>query len=168
MTKTTQRTQDNSSSVPITTASQFQVDTVDDIAIVLITLISISITLIGDLISCLFNLNNCSSQTPSATKPSTKTKVTSSSKRRQTSRTHPKAPSPALVTSIEPSEESSVATGSQPVATTQPRTRRTSKDGTTSQPTKISKTGSSTTVAPLRVVTKSNQTTPTRGLGFSA
>ena len=168
MTKATQRTQDNSSTVPVTAVSQHQVDTVDDIAIVLITLISISITLIGDLISCLFNLNNCSSQTPSATNPSTKKKVSSSSKQSETSRTHPKAPSPALVTSTEPSEESSGATGSQPVATTQPRTRKISKDGTTSQATKTSRRGRSTATAPLRVVTKSNQTTPTPGLGFSA
>ena len=139
----------------------------EDPVILFITLISITITLIGDLISCLFNLNNCSSQTPSATNPSTKKKVSSSSKQSATSRTHPKALSPALVTSTEPSVESSGATGSQPVATTQRKTRRTSKDGTTSQATKTSRRGRSTATAPLRVVTKSNKTTPTPGLGFS-
>ena len=131
----------------------------EDPIILFITLISISITLIGDLISCLFNLNNCSSQTLSATNPVVQTKLQNSTKSTQTSKTHRKAPSPALVTSTETSVESSVATGSQPVATTQRRTRKILKDGTTSQPTKRSRSGRSIAAASLPVETKSNQIT---------
>jgi len=131
---------------------------IDDIIIVILTLISIIIT---ELISC-FTPSLKKSLQPSATNPSTKKKVSSSTKQSATSRTHPKVPSPALVTSTETSRESSDATGFLSVET------KNLKVGTTSQPMKRSRSGRSTVSASRQVKTKLNQTIPTPGLGFSA
>ncbi len=136
----------------------------DDIIIVIITLISILIT---ELISC-FTPSLKKSPQPSAMNPSVQKKESSSTKRIQTSKTHPKAPSSAPVTSTGTSEVCCVASGSQPETTTQPKRRTNSQVGTTSQPTKRSKSGRSTAPASHQEKMKLNQTTPTAGLGFSA
>lgn len=107
----------------------------DDIIIVILTLISIIIT---ELISC-FTPSPKKSLQPLATNPSTKKKGSNSTKQSATSRTHPKVPSPALVTSTETSRESSVASGSQPETTTRQRRRTSLRAGTTYQATKTSK-----------------------------
>lgn len=125
----------------------------EDPIILALVLISISITFIGDLISCLFNLNNSLSPKPSATNQCPKTKVSSSSRQRQTSRTHQKVQCPAPETSTETRRESSVASGFQPEATTRQRKRTNSPDGTRSQRTKTSSTGRLTaSVAPQQVM----------------
>lgn len=107
----------------------------DDIIIVILTLILILIT---ELISC-FTPSPKKLLQPSATNPSTKKKVSNSSRQSATSRTHLKDPSPALVTSTETSRESSVASGSQPETTTRQRRRTNSQAGMTCQVTKTSK-----------------------------
>ena len=114
--------------------------TMDDIIIVILAIISIIIT---ELISC-FTPSPKKSLQPSGTNPSTKKKVSSSSRQSATSRTHQREQSPALVTSTETSTESLGVTGFQPEVTTRPKTRRNSKAGTTSQATKTSRSGCST------------------------
>ena len=114
--------------------------TMDDIIIVILAIVSILIT---ELISC-FTPSPKKSLQPSGINPSTKKKVSSSSRQSATSRTHQKDPSPALVTSIETSRESCVASGFQPEATTRQRKRTSSRAGTTSQATKTSRSGCST------------------------
>lgn len=136
---------------------------IDDIIIVILTLISIIIT---ELISC-FTPSPKKSLQVSATNPSTKKKVSSSTKQSATSRTHPKVLSPALVMSTETSRESSVASGSQPETTTRQRRRTNSRAGTTYPATKTSKSTRSVMPAPQEE-TKSNQIIQTPGLGFSA
>lgn len=133
----------------------------EDPVILALVLISITITLIGDLLTC-FIPSLKKSLPSSGTNPSTKKKVSNSTKRSATSRTHPGSPSPALVTSTETSVASSGATGCPSTAT------KISKDGTTSQPTKKSRSGRLTASASPQVMTKSNQTTQIPGLGFSA
>ena len=140
-------------------ANSQQPDTIDDIIIVIITLISILIT---ELISC-FTPSLKKSPQPSAMNPSVQKKGSSSTKLIQTSRTHPKVPSPALETSTVTNEESCVATGFQPVATTQPRKRTRSRAGTTSQPTKKSRSGRSIPSASHLEKMKLSQTTPIAG-----
>jgi len=135
----------------------------DDIIIVILTVISIIIT---EFISC-FTPSPKKSLQPSATNPSMKKKVSSSTKQSATFRTHLKDPSPALVTSTETSRESSVASGSQPEITTRQRKRTNSQAGTTYPATKTSKSTRSVMPAPQQE-TKSNQTIQTPGLGFSA
>jgi len=128
---------------------------IDDIIIVILTLISIIIT---ELISC-FTPSPKRLLQPSATNPSTKKKGSNSTKQSATSRTHLKDPSPALVTSTETSRESSVASGSQPETTTRQRKRTNSQAGTTYQATKTSKNGRSIASASPQVTTRLNPTT---------
>jgi hypothetical protein len=136
----------------------------DDIIIVILTLISIIIT---ELISC-FTPSPKKLLQPSVTNPSTKKKVSSSTRQSATSGTHPQTPSPALVTSTETSRESSVASGSQPETTTPKRRRTNSQAGTTYPATKTSKSTRSIASAIPQGETKSNQIIQTPGLGFSA
>jgi len=136
---------------------------IDDIIIVILTLISIIIT---ELISC-FTPSPKKLLQPSATNPSMKKKVSNSTKQSAISRTHLKDPSPALVTSIKTSRESSVASGSQPETTTRQRRRTSSQAGTTYPVTKTSKSTRSVMPTPQQE-TKSNQIIQTPGLGFSA
>ena len=135
----------------------------DDVILHIIVIISILIT---ELISC-FTPSPKKLLQVSATNPSTKKKGSNSTKQSATSRTHPKDPSPALVTSTETSRESSDASGSQPEITTQKRRRTNSQAGTTYPATKTSKSTRSVMPAPQQE-TKSNQTIQTPGLGFSA
>ena len=122
----------------------------DDIFIVILAIISIVIT---ELISC-FIPSPKKSLLLSDTNPSIQKKGSNSSRQRSTSRILQKAPSPVLVTSTETNEESCVATGFQPVATTQPRKRTRSQVGTTSQPTRKSRSGRSIPSASLQEKTK--------------
>jgi len=135
----------------------------DDVILHIIVIISILIT---ELISC-FTPSSKKSLQASDTSPSTKKKVSSSTRQSATSRTHPKEPSLALVTSTETSKESSDATGSQPETTTRQRRRTSSQAGTTYQVTKTSKSTPSVMLAPQQE-TKSKAITQTPGLGFSA
>lgn len=137
---------------------------IDDIIIVILTLISIIIT---ELISC-FTPSPKKLLQPSATNPLTKKKGSNSTKQSATSRTHLKDPFPALVTFTETSRESSVASGSQPETTTPKRRRTNSQAGTTYQATKTSKSTRSMMPAIPQEETKSNQIIQTPGLGFSA
>jgi len=114
--------------------------TMDDIIIVILAIVSILIT---ELISCFTPAPKKSLQ-PSGTNPSTKKKVSSSSRQSATSRTHLQTPLPALVASTETSRESCVVTGFQPEATTRQRKRTSSRAGMTSQATKTSRSGCST------------------------
>lgn len=107
----------------------------DDVILHIIVIISILIT---ELISC-FTPSPKKSLQASVTSPSTKKKVSSSTRQSATSRTHLKAPSPALVTSTETSRESSDASGFQPETTTRQKRRMNSQAGTTYQATKTSK-----------------------------
>ena len=115
----------------------------DDIIIVILAIISILIT---ELISC-FTPSPKKSLQLSVTNPSTKKKGSNSIRQSATSRTHQREQSPALVTSIETKRESSVVTGFQPETTTRQRKRTNSRVGTTSQPTKTSKSTRSTASA---------------------
>ena len=135
----------------------------DDVILHIIVIISILIT---ELISC-FTPSPKKSLQPSATNPSTKKKVSSSTRQSATSRTHLKVPSPALVTSTETNRESLDVSGSQPETTTPKRRRTNSQAGTTCQVTKTSKSTRSVMPAPQQE-TKSNQITQTPGLGFLA
>ena len=130
----------------------------DDVILHIIVIISIFIT---ELISC-FTPSPKKSLQVSATNPSTKKKVSSSTRQSATSRMHPKEPSLALVTSTETSRESCVVTGCLSMET------KNLKDGMTSQPTKKSRSGASTQSRSRQVTTKSNRITQTPGLGFSA
>ncbi len=128
-----------------------------DIIIVIITIISIIIT---ELISC-FTPSLKKSQQPLTMSPSPKKRGNSSSKPKSTGIQKPvecQAPAASTATSV----ASSAATGSQSTAI------KNSKAGTISQPTKKSRSGHSTASASHQVKTKSNQTLPTAGLGFSA
>jgi len=136
----------------------------DDVILHIIVIISILIT---ELISC-FTPSPKKSLQVSATNPSTKKKVSNSTRQSATSRTHPKDLSPALVTSTETSRESSVAIGSQPETTTRQRRRTSSRAGTTYQVTKTSKSIRSIASAIPQQETKSKAITQTPGLGFSA
>ena len=131
----------------------------DDVILHIIVIISIFIT---ELISC-FTPSPKKLLQVSATNPSMKKKVSSSTRLSATSRTHQKEQSPALVTSTETSRESSVATGFQPETTTRQRKRTTSSVGTTSQPTKRSRSGRSTASASRQVTMRSSQITQTVG-----
>lgn len=129
-----------------------------DIIVILIAIISIIIT---EFASC-FTPSPKKLPQPLVTSPSPKKRVRNSSKQSATSKTHLREQSPALETSTETSEESCVVTGSLSMETSKP------KVGTTSQATKRSKSGRSTASASRQMTKKSNQTIPTRGLGFSA
>ena len=131
---------------------------IDDIIIVILTLVSIIIT---ELISC-FTQSPKKSLQLSATNPSTKKKGSSSTKQSVTSRTHLKDPSPALVTSTETSRESSDVSGSQPETTTPKRRRTNSRAGTTYPATKTSKSTRSVMPTPQQE-TKSKAITQTVG-----
>jgi len=131
----------------------------DDVILHIIVIISILIT---ELISC-FTPSPKKSLQPSATNPSTKKKVSSSTRQSATSKTHLKDPSPALVTSTETNKESCVASGSQPETTTRQRRRTNSRAGTTYQVTKTSKSTRSIAFAIPHQETKSNQIIPIVG-----
>ncbi len=128
---------------------------IDDIIIVILTLISILIT---ELISC-FTPSPKKSLQPLDTNPSIQKKDSSSTRQSVTSRTHQREQSPALVTSTETSRESCVATGSQPETTTRQRKRTSSRVGTTSQPTKTSKSTRSIVSVIPQEEKRSNQIT---------
>jgi len=136
----------------------------DDVILHIIVIISIIIT---ELISC-FTPSLKKSLKASVTSPSTKKKVSNSSRQSATSRTHPKDPFPALVTSTETSRESSDASGSQPETITRKRRRTNSRAGTTYPATKTLKSTRLIASAIPQQETKSNQIIQTPGLGFSA
>ena len=129
----------------------------DDIIIVILTIISIFIT---EFISC-FTPSPKKSLSLLATSPSIQKKGRNSSKPKSTTTVKTEANQRTAV-STATSEASSVATGNLSTAT------KLSKVGTTSQPTKRSRSGRSTVSASRQEKTKSNPITPTAGLGFSA
>ena len=128
------------------TSKQQQYDTVTVVVAIVYTLGTLLIQFIQELNQC-FNPSNKKSVVPSDTSPSIQKKRASSTKRRQTSKTHQEVPSPAQGTSSGTSEVSCVASGSQPEVTTQRKRRTTSRAGTTSQQTKRSRSGRSTASA---------------------
>ena len=128
----------------------------DDIIIVILAIISILIT---ELISC-FTQSPKKLPSPLATSPSRQKKVSNSTKPKSTT-TASKANVQRTAVSIATNKASSGATGNLSTAT------KNSKDGTTCQPTRTSKSGRSTPSRSPRTKKKLNQTIPTAGLGFS-
>ncbi len=141
-----------------TQTKQIQLDSIDELIVLIIAIISIIIT---EFISCFTPLPKKSLQLL-VTNPSTKKKGSSSTRRSVTSKTLPKVQSLAPVTSTEISKESSVVIGSPSTGT------KNSKVGTTSQPTKKSRSGALTQSRSPQVKTRSNRTIQTAGLGFLA
>lgn len=137
----------------------------DDVFLHIIAIVYTLITLLFQFISQLWHFIQSPKKSLQllVTNPSIKKKGSSSTRQSATSRTHQREQSPALVTSTETNRESSVAIGFQPETTTRQRKRTTSRVGTTSQPTKKSRSGRSTASALHQVTTRSNQTTQTVG-----
>jgi hypothetical protein len=129
----------------------------DDVILRIVVITSVLFTLftqfIQEIFQC-FTLSPKKLPQPSVTNPSIQKKGKSSTRQRQTSKTPPKVQSPAPETSTETRMGSSAATGFQPEVTTPPKKRTRSRAGTTSQPTKRSRSGHSTVSASHPVTTK--------------
>jgi hypothetical protein len=111
----------------------------DDVILLVIAIIYTLLTLLTQLISELWHsyLSNTKSPRSLATNLSPKTKVQHNTQPMSTTKTLPKVPSHAPVTSTETRRVSSVATGFQPVARTVNTPRKKVKNslaGTTCQP----------------------------------
>ena len=149
--------QDDTSVVTTEPTSQQQVHTIDDTILVIIVLISILIT---ELISC-FTPSLKKSPELLVTSPSPKKKAPNSSKQPSpTSKVKPNVLLKAETLNKTPMEPTG-AIGNQST------TKKTSKVGTKSQAMRTSKNGHLTASAVRQVRTRSNQTIPTAGLGFS-
>ena len=123
-------------------------------------------TLLIQAITWLLQRNNNSLRMQLATNPSLVTKLSNSSNQKLTT-IQAKEVSPSLVVSTKTSVEPTATTGSQAVVTTPKKRRLGSKVGTTSRASKTSKSGPSTRTPSRQTKTRSNQTIPTAGLGFS-
>jgi hypothetical protein len=130
----------------------------DDVILLVIAIIYTLLTLLTQLISELWHsyLNNTKSPRSLATNLSPKTKVGHNTQPMSTTKTLPKVPSHAPVTSTEIRRVSSVATGFQPVARTVNTPRKKVKNslaGTTCQASRTSKSTPSTQSASLLLET---------------
>ena len=141
-----------------------------DTVTVCVAVVYILFTLLIQAISWLLQQNNNSLLKLSATNPSLVTKLNNSSNQKLTMTQNlrdlrTKSLNPVVSTEIE--KESIVTTGRQAEVTTPKKRRPTSKVGTTSRPSKTSKSGPSTQSASRQTNKRSSPTIQTAGLGFS-
>jgi len=137
-----------------------------DTVTVIVAVVYILFTLLIQAIQWLLQQNRSLWPTQLAMNPLVVTKLNFSSNQKLTTiQTKEVFLSP--VVSTRTSVEPTVITGSQAAVTTPKKRRPSSKVGTTSRASKTSKSGPSTQSASRQTKTRSNQTIPTAGLGFS-